>query len=182
MSKLSLFFYVLSLIITAIIFSFVHFLTEPIIIGSSKNSISNGNPGLFPLLFITPFFIVSIIGTFKIAYVAAKRTFKTVSFKIMMLFSFIFPSVMVLLTIKKAKEVRLIIFHHNDSVTDLAEIALLNTFSNHIFFNGWTLLALLLTIVWIAYLCVFMKPQDESLSWKNQVLDWFFLLCHPLLI
>lgn len=50
MSKLSWFYYSTSLIITAIIFSLIHVFTEPIVIGSS-NGISNGNPGLFPLVF-----------------------------------------------------------------------------------------------------------------------------------
>ncbi len=42
--------------------------------------------------------------------------------------------------LKEAQALRLFIFQNNHSVTEIAEIPLLNTFSNAIFFNGWTLL------------------------------------------
>ena len=133
MTKLSYFFYSLSIMITAVLFYVINFLTEPISIGSSNSNISNGNPGLFPLIFLTPFLIVTIIGTFQLAYHLAKRTFKTIQYKIIMIASFLFSSSIYIFTYIEAKEFRLVVFENNDSVNRVAEIPLLNTYSNNIF-------------------------------------------------
>jgi len=146
--------------ITAVLFYVINFLTEPISIGSSNSNISNGNPGLFPLIFLTPFLIVTIIGTFQLAYHLAKRTFKTIQYKIIMIASFLFSSSIYIFTYIEAKEFRLVVFENNDSVNRVAEIPLLNTYSNNIFFNGWTLLALLLTVVCFAYFYTLVKQMD----------------------
>jgi hypothetical protein len=158
MSKLSWLYYATSLIITAIIFSLIHVFTEPIVIGSS-NGISNGNPGLFPLVFFTPFFIVSIMGTYKLANRLALKTMKTMPFYSMIVLSFLFPSIVYSLTLKKAQELRVFVFEHNQLVTEIAEIPLLNTYSNSIFFTGWTFLALHFTVIWIAYVLAFLKHK-----------------------
>ncbi|WP_313150206.1 hypothetical protein [Lysinibacillus capsici] len=160
MNKLSLFFYSLNVIVTSIAFYVINFLTEPVLIGSSENNISNGNPGLFPLVFLMPFLIVSIIGTFKIAYSFAKRTYKTMQYKIIIIFSFLLSSIIYFFTFKEARKFRLLVFENNDSVTKITQIPLLNTYSNNIFFNGWTLLALLFTTVFIAYCFALVKQRD----------------------
>lgn len=159
MSKLLWLFYSLSVIVTVIIFYFINYFTEPILIGNTDNSISNGNPGLFPLVFLSPFLIVSIFGTFKLAYFFAERSINTMQFKIVMIFSFIFSIIVYFLTFKDARELRLVVFDNNDSVTEIAEIPLLNTYSNSIFFNGWTLLALGSTIFLIVYFLTLVKKR-----------------------
>ncbi|MEK5233756.1 hypothetical protein MHB42_18840 [Lysinibacillus sp. FSL K6-0232] len=158
MNKLLVVFYFISIIITAIIFALINVLTGPVLL--ERSSISNGNPGLFPLIFLTPFLIISIIGTFKLAIMLARKMFKTVQFYLMMICLLVFSSVIYWLTFKEAQALRLFIFQHNHSVTEIAEIPLLNTYSNAIFFNGWTLLALLFTASGIAYIWTFIQHRQ----------------------
>ncbi|MEC1180597.1 hypothetical protein P9B03_19220 [Metasolibacillus meyeri] len=158
-SKLSLFFYSLSVVVTIIICYLINYLTEPVLAENSKSNISNGNPGLFPLIFLTPFLLILIVGTFKVTYTFAKRTLQTIQFKIIIVFSLIVSSIIYFFTFKEAQKLRLLIFDNNDSVTKIDEIPLLNIYSNSTFFNGWTLIALLFTIIFIAHCSVLMKQK-----------------------
>ncbi|WP_152928062.1 hypothetical protein [Lysinibacillus macroides] len=78
---------------------------------------------------------------------------KTKQFYLMMIFS----SMIYWLMLQEAQVLRLFIFQNNHSVTEIAEIPLLHAFSNAIFFNGWTLLALLFTASGIAYIWRFIR-------------------------
>ncbi|GLC87128.1 hypothetical protein [Lysinibacillus piscis] len=133
MSKLSIFLYSISIVVIVIIFCLINYFTAPLLVGKSNN-ISNGNPGLFPLVFLAPFLIIFMIGTFKVAYMAAKSTLQTRPFKIVMILSLLISGSIYFFTFKEARELRLLIFKHNNSVTEIHEITLLNIYSNSIFF------------------------------------------------
>lgn len=161
MSKLSLFIYIVSVLVTIGIFYLINFLTETVTVGESNN-MGNGNPGLFPLIYLTPFLIISIIGTFKLIYVFVERRIRTIQPLLIMLFSLIGSIIIYFLTYREARQMRTLFFNNNDSVTRINEIPLLNSYSNNIFFNGWTLLALLFTVTFIACLIALIRQKDKS--------------------
>ena len=161
MSKLSLFIYIVSVLVTVSIFYLINFLTETVVVGESNN-MGNGNPGLFPLIYLTPFLIISIIGTFKLIYVFIERRIRTIQPLLIMLFSLIGSIIIYFLTYREARQMRTLFFNNNDSVTRINEIPLLNSYSNNIFFNGWTLLALLFTVTFIACLIALIRQKDKS--------------------
>lgn len=156
MRKIFLFIFAFSTVASIVMFASINHFTEKLH-GSLSGGGGNGNPGLFPILFLYPFFFFFLYGMVKIAYNFLYSKFETRLFKYVMLLSFLLVSIISAMTINKANSLRTSIMKINQSFSDSAPIPLLNTFSNNIFFNAFTFTLVVLVCILIAGILVWRK-------------------------
>ncbi|MGM0846069.1 MAG: hypothetical protein ACQEUT_13920 [Bacillota bacterium] len=138
--------YFISVLATIIMFILGHILTEPLVTESGMSGGGNGNPGLFPLMVLLPFFLIFIYGT----YWFFNKWIENVTLKTKWGLTIISCAVFTLIfadTLNKADALRYLIVKQNPSFENVSQVDLINTYSNSIFFNFYTFMALLLIIL-----------------------------------
>ncbi|MGF2616978.1 hypothetical protein FZC84_03895 [Rossellomorea vietnamensis] len=141
--------YFISVLATIMMFILGNILTEPLVTESGLGGGGNGNPGLFPFVVLFPFLLIFFYGTYWFfKKLIASLTTKAV--KNLTIISSAVIGLILAVSIKKAAELRLLIVEQNPSFENVAQVDLINTYSNSIFFNFYTFLALLLLILSLA--------------------------------
>lgn len=148
MKSIYLVLYIFSTVATILMFVLVNRLTEPLISGGSGGG--NGNPGLFPIIFLFPFGLVFIYGTYSLLKKWISNNFSTIAIKGATIASFIGVCLILWRVLGQALKLRYAIVEKNPSFDQVSDISLLNTYSNSIFFNEYTFLMLILAVLFVA--------------------------------
>ncbi len=124
----------------------------------------NGNPGLFPWIFLFPFFVFFVYGTYKYSMLILTQLGKAE--KLMITARSIVLSFIILLNLyNQAPELRKRIVEHSPSYTKESELSLLNFWSNSIFFNFFTfVLIILLTLVFSVGISILRKFYSRKIE------------------
>lgn len=149
MNKLFLFLYCISTFATIGLFYFINLLTEPFNPESILQGGGNGNPGLFPIIFLFPFLLYFIYGTTKIVYQFLLKNNIKLLYTIT-IGSFIGVVSILYLTLAEAYDFKKYISNSHPSYALDSQIPLLNTYSNNLFFNTNTFIMLVLICTFIA--------------------------------
>ena len=142
MNKILLFLYVVSTGMVMLGFYAINFLTETI--GENGSGGGNGNPGLFPVVFVMPFFFYFLYGTIELSMRLAESYKKNSTLYLSLAISVLTVISIAAYTFLKAEALRTEIFEKKDYLESASQFPLLNTFSNSIFFNPLTFLLVLL--------------------------------------
>ncbi|MFJ8263539.1 hypothetical protein ACIQ4I_16625 [Rummeliibacillus sp. NPDC094406] len=140
--------YIISFLMSVLLFYLCNDMTQTLNINSEFGVVGgNGNLGLFPWIFLFPFFGFFVYGTFKYSMLTLTKLAKAK--KIMMLAgSGVLSFIIVINVYNQASELRKKIVEVSPTYTRESELSLLNFWSNSIFFNFFTfLLVILLTIL-----------------------------------
>ncbi|PPA71894.1 hypothetical protein C4B60_00500 [Jeotgalibacillus proteolyticus] len=145
-------------------FILVNVLSEPLVTESGLTSGGNGNPGLFPVVFLYPFLIFFIYGTTVILKNWISYKFITKNLYYLSVVSFFGVLISSISVYYRASKFRYFIVHKNSSFTDVSQISLLNTFSNSIFFNFFTFLLVIILSLFIASTWVLLKTKRDEIK------------------
>ena len=151
-------FYIISFLMSCLLFYLCNYMTQTLNSNSQFGVISgNGNPGLFPWIFLFPFFVFFVYGTYKYSILILTQLAKAK--KLMIIASSIVLSFIILLNLyNQASALRKRIVELSPSYTKESELSLLNFWSNSIFFNFFTfVLVILLTIVFSVGISILRK-------------------------
>lgn len=151
MAKLIMVLYALSAIITILAFYSMNFLSQPV--NNDDYWGGNGNPALFIPVVAMPFTFIFLYGTIEFSMRAIGKRHNPQWVFLGILISTTYILAVSIITYKKADEFRTYIIDKKDAYSHPEEFALFNVFSNHIFFNPFTFIALvafcfLLGAVW----------------------------------
>lgn len=130
--------YGLSVIVTIAVFYIMNELTAPLLNTDYRGG--NGNPALFFPVVLMPFIFYFLYGTIELSLRIANKWLSHRKTIIVMLVCLIYAICIALWTIRAANKFRTDIVNTKDAYGDPAEFALLNVFSNHLFFNPFTFL------------------------------------------
>ncbi|TYS19038.1 hypothetical protein FZC78_06005 [Rossellomorea vietnamensis] len=137
--------YFISVLATIMMYILGNNLTEPLLTESGLGG-GNGNPGLFPFVVLSPFLLIFIYGSYWL-FNKLIASVTTKSVKNLTIISCAVIGLILAVSIKKAAELRLLIVEQNPSFENVSQVDLINTYSNSIFFNFYTFVALLLIIL-----------------------------------
>ncbi|MGD6966930.1 hypothetical protein ACQCVP_10900 [Rossellomorea vietnamensis] len=138
--------YFISVLATIMMYILGNNLAEPLLTESGLSGGGNGNPGLFPFVVLSPFLLIFIYGT----YWLFNKGIDNVTVKSKWGLTIISCAVFTLIfafTLNKAEALRYLIVNQNPSFENVSQVDLINTYSNSIFFNFYTFVALLLIIL-----------------------------------
>lgn len=136
MNKILLFLYVVSTVMVMLGFYAINFLTETVKEDGSGGG--NGNPGLFPIIFVMPFFFYFLYGTVELSMRLAVTFRNRRTLFVSMAISVVAAISIAIYTYLKAEAVRTEILQKRADLETASDFSLLNTFSNSIFFNPLT--------------------------------------------
>ncbi|MFD1032608.1 hypothetical protein [Metaplanococcus flavidus] len=142
MNKILIFLYVISTVMVMLGFYAINFLTEPL--GADGYAGGNGNPGLFPVVFVMPFFFYFLYGTVELSMRLAERYREKRILFVSVAISVLTAISIAVYTYLEADAVRTEILLKRDDLKTASEIPLLNPFSNSIFFNPLTFVLVVL--------------------------------------
>ena len=142
MNKILLLLYVISTGVVMLGFYTINFFTETL--GEDGSGGGNGNPGLFPVVFVMPFFFYFLYGTAELSMRLAEKYTKRSTLFVSLAISVTAAISIVIYTFWKAEALRAEIFEKKDYLESASELPLLNTFSNSIFFNSLTFILVVL--------------------------------------
>lgn len=165
MKKLTFFMYMLSFFITALFFVFMNAATQEV---SASSRSGNGNPFLFPLVFIHPFILFFLYGTIdysgKWVMKGQKKRIKLGAFLAIGTAALIF--IFTILRIGKKREE---IARINDTFTDASQVSALNIYTNDLFFNGYTFIGVVLLCFFISSIQgLVLKKRKEKQLYGNR--------------
>ncbi|TWT08062.1 hypothetical protein FQV26_09700 [Planococcus sp. CPCC 101016] len=144
MRKLLFFLYIVSLLLVFIGFYGMNLFTETI--EKDNTGGSNGNPAIFVLVFIMPFFFYFLYGTSELSMRLVDNYKKRSTLVISLVFSGVSAISIIIFTVVEANALRLVIVQKQENFESIFQIPLWNTFSNSIFFN-------LLTFILVILIC-----------------------------
>ncbi|MGB6408495.1 MAG: hypothetical protein WBF39_13540 [Planococcus donghaensis] len=136
MNKILMALYGVSVILTFAVFYWMNYLTAPVLNNDYRGG--NGNPALFFPVVLMPFLFYFLYGTVELSMRLAERWLSRKKITIMISLSLIYVIVVTLRTIHTADRFRTYIVETKDAYSNPTEFALLNVFSNHLFFNPLT--------------------------------------------
>ncbi|WP_422124464.1 hypothetical protein DHX103_06505 [Planococcus sp. X10-3] len=167
MNKILLVLYVVSTGMVMLGFYAINFFTEPV--GEDGAGGGNGNPGLFPVVFIMPFFFYFLYGTVEISMRLAESYRKKRTLFVSLVLSVLATISIAIYTFLKAEALRTDILQKRDDLETASEFPLLNTFSNSIFFNPLTFVLVVLVCYMIGALwSVSRARHKEKLTLQKQ--------------
>ncbi|HWI46741.1 MAG TPA: hypothetical protein VNU45_00785 [Rummeliibacillus sp.] len=167
--------YFISFLMSGLLFYLCNDMTQTLNINSEFGVVGgNGNPGLFPWIFLFPFFGFFVYGTFKYSMFTLTKLAKAK--KIMIIAGASVLSFIILINVyNQASELRKKIVEVSPSYTKESELSLLNFWSNSIFFNFTTfLLVVLLTILFSAGISIKKHINFISIDVHNNIQIFFF--------
>ncbi|ANU28186.1 hypothetical protein [Planococcus versutus] len=138
MNKIVMVLYGLSFMVTIAVFYVMNDLTAPLLNTDYRGG--NGNPALFFPVVLMPFIFYFLYGTIELSMRIANKWLGHKKTIIVISLSLIYAICTALWTIRAAGKFRTYIVDTKDEYSNPAEFALLNVFSNDIFFNPFTFL------------------------------------------
>lgn len=153
--------YIICTVLSMYLFYLCNNFTEQLVIKDDlAGGGGNGNPGLFPWLFLLPFFLGFLLGTF-IYLLKWIRRLKKKSIYYILFSSLVLSSIIVIITYKNANNLRERIIEVHPSFTNAKQIDLLNTFSNDIFFNPYTFILVILMVLFLSSIFIAIKKSRD---------------------
>lgn len=142
MNKILLFLYFVSVLVVMLGFYGMNFFTETI--GEDGSGGGNGNPALFLLVFLMPFFFYFLYGTTELSMRLVERYKKRSTLHISLIISVLAVLSIAVYTFLEAKALRREVFLNKDDLVSISQLPLWSTFSNAIFFNPLTFILVVL--------------------------------------
>lgn len=140
MKKFFLFLYLCSFLLTGLVFILSNAMTSEVTADSRSG---NGNPFLFPLMFLHPFILFFLYGTTEYSMrFLLKWSVKRIQLCAFLAFSLV--SLISVLTFNAVMTMQAKIITINNSIDGPDQIGYLNIYTNSLFFNGYTFLMVLL--------------------------------------
>lgn len=136
MNKILMALYGVSAILTLTVFYWLNYLTAPVANDDYRGG--NGNPALFFPVVLMPFIFYFLYGTIELSMRLAEKWLSRKKTIFVISLSLIYVVGTALWTIRAADRFRTYIVDTKDAYSDPTEFALLNVFSNHLFFNPLT--------------------------------------------
>lgn len=161
MNKILLFLYFVSVLAVMLGFCGMNFFTETI--GEDGSGGGNGNPALFLLVFLMPFFFYFLYGTTELSMRLAESYKKRSTLHISLAISVLAALVIAGYTFLKAKAMRREVFLKKDDLESVSQLPLWSTFSNAIFFNPLTFIMVLLVCYIIGTLWSLARKRGKKI-------------------
>jgi hypothetical protein len=151
--------YIISTFLTIFLFMLINILTESLETKKMLGvTLGNGNPNLFPILFLPPFLLLFLYGTIRYSYrfIFSKFGRNTIIYTIGI--SLIISGFIIYLAIKEAINIRSMLIEQYPNLSD-SNVALLNSYTNSAFFNLYTFVMIILICFSISGLRILYKRQ-----------------------
>ncbi|WP_231554780.1 hypothetical protein [Planococcus sp. PAMC 21323] len=128
--------YGLSIFLTIAVFYVMNYLTAPLLNNDYRGG--NGNPALFFPVVLMPFIFYFLYGTVELSMRLAEEWLSRKKTIIGIVLSLVYIIGGSIWAVRAADNYRTYIVDTKDAYSNPAEFALLNVFSNHLFFNPMT--------------------------------------------
>ncbi|AQQ51848.1 hypothetical protein [Planococcus lenghuensis] len=162
MKKLFFFGYLISAGLTVLLFYSINGLTEPLGSADGTWGGGNGNPGIFPLVFLWPFLCLFLYGTTAYSMRLMKRAWPAAKIRVSAAVFALLAIGIAVYQVAAAQAVRKELIRLHPSFNEDHLPSLLNTYTNSIFFNLLTFIMIVLFCLLAGCLWALVRMQEPG--------------------